>query len=510
MGIPCYFSSIIRKYKKIMIKQSNFSSKIDNLYIDSNSIIYDAIRKCDITSTDFVKELYQEVIFQLEQHIEDINPQCQVIIAFDGVAPMAKIQQQRERRFKSDLERKIRKSLYEKEEQWDTCNITPGTKFMKDLMTKLEKYFSKQQHIKIYSSNLPGEGEHKIFEYIRANPKLHEHTNTVIYGLDADLIMLCISHSTLCKNIYLYRETPHFIRSVERSLVPNETYLLDIKELIYHIQKDVNNMLNDYIFICFMLGNDFLPHFPALNIRTSGMDTLLNTYKKVFKNGDNKLVTKEKNIIWKNLKIFVKELSAFEHKKIKNEYYIRDKWEDKPIPIKTADDKMKLFTNIPIKNRDKEEFIDPFNKNWEERYYRELLDIEPTNNNIKNLCNNYLEGLEWTYKYYTDSCYDWRWKYNYAYPPLLVDLTKHIPYFDVEYIKKQDYNPLDPRIQLSFVLPEKSFNKLLELPNETKEKIKSLLFYDSPRYSWSFCKYFWEAHVSFPHADISTLEKLVL
>ena len=116
MGIPCYFSSIIRKYSKIMKKKNETTFKTRNFYIDSNSIIYDAIRKCDITIPDFEKQLYIEVVFQLEQHIFDVEPQEKIIIAFDGIAPMAKIQQQRERRFKSNLERKIRSKLYETEE----------------------------------------------------------------------------------------------------------------------------------------------------------------------------------------------------------------------------------------------------------------------------------------------------------------------------------------------------------------------------------------------------------
>ena len=108
MGIPCYFSNIIRKYNNIMLKKEQTKLKTNNFYLDSNSIIYDAIQKCDISLPDFEKQLGDEIIFQLEQHIFDVNPTNKTIIAFDGIAPMAKIQQQRERRFKSNLERNIR------------------------------------------------------------------------------------------------------------------------------------------------------------------------------------------------------------------------------------------------------------------------------------------------------------------------------------------------------------------------------------------------------------------
>ena len=61
----------------------------------------------------------------------------------------------------------------------------------------------------------------------------------VVYGLDADLIMLAINHLPVCKKIYLYRETPEFIKNIDADFEPNEVYIMDIpnfaQELIYRL-----------------------------------------------------------------------------------------------------------------------------------------------------------------------------------------------------------------------------------------------------------------------------------
>ena len=126
-----------------------------------------------------------------------------------------------------------------------------------------EKSYNIQKFI-VSTSNSPGEGEHKLFGYIRDNKAAHSREVSMIYGLDADLIMLALNHLPISKQIYLYRETPEFIKSLNQDLEPNEPYFLDIPKLAQTIRQDMNgfgknskiqesNRLYDYIFLCFFL-----------------------------------------------------------------------------------------------------------------------------------------------------------------------------------------------------------------------------------------------------------------
>jgi len=511
MGIPNYFVQLIKSHSNIIKKFSKNSIEINNLYIDSNSIIYDAINNIVYNNdTNYNYKLYKYVSEKIEEYVNIIKPKNKIIIAFDGIAPVAKLEQQRNRRYKSWLQNN-------NVDKWDTCNITPGTRFMNDLNKFISNHFNnhksyKNIEIMVSGSNIIGEGEHKIFKYIRNNKEYHNNTNTIIYGLDADLIMLCLSHLYISNNIYLFRETPHFINSLNNNLFPEEKYLLDIYELCENIKQDMlceinthDDCIMDYIFICFMLGNDFLPHFPVLNLRTNGLTYLIETYKNII-SINKEYIIKNNKINWKIFKKLINELAINEEKYGIEEMKIRNKMEKKIKQTVKEEDRQLLS---PILDRKIEKHINIGSEGWQYRYYKELFDIEINDERRKQICINYLEGLEWTYKYYTNECCDWRWKYNYEYPPLLEDLNKYIPYFETDLLDNKNTNNINEYTQLAYVLPRNSLKLLPE--NLFKYLITNHeeLYRIDYKVKWSFCKYFWECHIEMPDININELEKLI-
>lgn len=522
MGIPAYFSHIIKNYPNILQKfQKKFL--VNNLFLDSNSIIYDCIREIDYNgnNNDYERKLINAVCKKIESYIQQIAPNNIVYISFDGVAPVAKLDQQKNRRYKSWF---IQQYESKSKPSWDSTAITPGTEFMNKLNLQIKYHFRKPNTFKvnqivISGSDLPGEGEHKIFEFIRENTNL-QNEKIVIYGLDADLIMLTINNLSYCNNMYLFRETPDFIKSIDKSLDPNYLYVIDIpqfkEQLVYYLnndkkpQSDVEkNRVYDYIFMCFMLGNDFLPHFPALNIRSNGIDILMETYRNILGNS-NKNIIKDGKIIWRNFKLLVKELANNEDIYIQDEYRKRNKAENKNIFFQDDVSKFdKEMLHAPSKEREIEKYINPNDKYWESRYYDMLFDVEIDDVWRQKISMNYLEGLEWTWKYYSTGCDDWRWTYKFHYPPLLKDLVKFVPYFDTDLIDKNEKNPVKDQVQLSYVLPR---NSLYLLPKKIEHKLLEQyndLYRLDYEFTWAYCKYFWECHVQFPKMNIINIENLI-
>jgi 5'-3' exonuclease len=508
--------------------------------MDCNSIIYDAFHSLEkqesyqtMNMVEIERTIITDVIANIKKYIHFINPSSNIYIAFDGVAPFAKMEQQRTRRYKSQYLSTL--PFITKKSRWNTAAITPGTDFMNTLSSQIACEFENKEsvygvkQIIVSGSNDPGEGEHKMYEHLRANANRQE--NVAIYGLDSDLIMLSIFHTIYCYNIYIFREANVFgdtNRNKHSTQADSKLPLfLNVHKLMKSISQEmdcVNNTNNsrtssfyeryrvfDYVFLCFFLGNDFLPHFPALNIRTHGIQVLLDTYRQVVAKPGQYLITKDgTQIVWKNVNILVKELAKNEHNLLLQEYDLRDKWDRRQWPETTPKEKEELVNNVPVIFRTEEKYIAPKEAHWETRYYNALFHKpEHTDDNMfaKSVSINYLEGLEWVFKYYTKGCPDWKWKYNYHYPPLFADLIKYVPHFASEFIVPNTNAPFSPYTQLSYVLPPE---QLTLLP----EKIRNHLFKTYPsleaqmEFQWAFCRYFWEAHNKNVPLSLKDMEQL--
>jgi len=409
MGIPSYFSFIVKNYSSIIKNLSYFydvNNQLDHLYMDCNSIIYDIVNKEPYLQNDieYEKIIIGLVITKIKDYINYIKPKKSVYITFDGVAPFAKMKQQRTRRYKNIFINKLENNT----NKWNTSKITPGTDFMvklTDALNKLKDEWNNNILLKISSVDSPGEGEHKLFNDLRKQNRIND--TYAVYGLDSDLLMLSIFNLQYSKNIYVFREAPEFLKNTLLKKyvdLQSDFCFMDIKEFVYQIQKNMECQYNnirrtyDYIFICFLLGNDFLPHIPSLNIRTHGIQVLLDIYRKFIGRFEDKYLISEKySIIWRNVKLYITELSKIEHTMLLQEYKQRGKFNN------YYDSE---FNNIPIKYKYIEDYICPTEYKWEERYYISLFDLNRTEKE-KDICNNYIQGLEWVFKYYTDECIDW-------------------------------------------------------------------------------------------------------
>ncbi len=570
MGIPSYFAHVLKKYPHVIKRLSELPC-INNLYLDCNGMVYDVVHQMQYTPENIVAyeaEMLQRICESIDACIAILRPISSVFIAFDGVAPVAKLNQQRERRYKSwylgEMETQRRREhnkITQKVGQtggrveppkpaWNTSAITPGTKFMNALHDKLAKYYDTTNPsalnvrynlsgagIIVSSSKEPGEGEHKLFEYIRDHASEHANMTTVIYGLDADLIMLCMSHLHISRGIYLYRETPEFVKSINVALDEKERYFMDIPEFATAIvenlrvnappgkgavRKGAGALVApqlDYIFMCFMLGNDFMPHFPALNIRTTGIASLMEAYRATI-GADETIIktttTGECVIHWPNYKKLVAHLAAQELTLIRKEHGTRDRQARHMRDSDKDDDVMHDVMMLPMTQRDVEREINPFQPGWETRYYSALCDmhgaIDPPA--VAALCRNYLEGMEWTFRYYTRGCVDWKWTYANHYPPLLADLVHHIPDTHdptFSFLQVKPKEPIRDVVQLCYVLPRAS-HALLP-PSVERALMRSSMkdrYTDdgSNNFKWAYCKYFWECHTDLPALDLRELDKI--
>ncbi|KAG2381705.1 hypothetical protein C9374_006089 [Naegleria lovaniensis] len=312
--------------------------QVDNFYIDLNGLIHPCCHPQVGKKPQNEDEMLQRIVDELLFLARTVSPKNLFFIAVDGVAPAAKQEQQRHRRFVAVNDHEIRSnyigqiqeqknedvSMQEKKESnndeqpsapqgflarleakkthWDHNVISPGTPFMVRCMETVHRaadlIVQEFPNVKVIvsDSSVPGEGEHKILSYMKKekaiNPKSFSHMVHVVHGLDADLIML--TSLIGLPHIYSYRDKEN-IRDKRREkeifdisalgrlfarIVVSSIITLDKTRKAREVAWSNENLVSDVVLLLMAVGNDFLPNIPSLVMHNHAASIIMFAYSK--------------------------------------------------------------------------------------------------------------------------------------------------------------------------------------------------------------------------------------
>ncbi|XP_048325816.2 5'-3' exoribonuclease 3 [Ziziphus jujuba] len=592
MGVPSFYRWLVKKYPKVVVDaideaKGDYSIdsslpnpngiEFDNLYLDMNCIIHPCFHPDDdhhpnhdglsAAPTTF-EDVFNNIFEYIDQLFSIVRPRKLLYMAIDGVAPRAKMNQQRARRFRTAKDKeiyeaeemKLRKQFEmegkqvlpkQESETSDSNIITPGTEFMHELSKALQRYISlrlstdlgwKDIKVILSDANVPGEGEHKIMSFIRRQrqlPTYNPNTHHCLYGSDADLIMLALAtheihFSILREDLLNHDQIHHSSKSVSKASISSvvkckqphqflhiwilREYLeldMQICDPPKDLKLDVERLINDFIFMCFFVGNDFLPHMPTLEIHEGAIDLLMTVYKKEFKSFGGYLVDmgrildkKAGYIKLSRVEKFILSVGAYEEKIFMKRSDLRERKlrnlcnnsnnleeeedsigsllsaaiasvENVPSTSRTLNNQCSysevLDSTKEFKSKIKEIlkrksdlfYNGSFGTNsvklsspgFKQRYYKMKFSAqspEEVEHTRKILVKKYTEGLLWVLLYYFSSPPSWTWFYPFHYGPFTSDL-KGLSQVKMKFEKGSPFKPFD---QLMAVLPPRSANAL--------------------------------------------------
>jgi 5'-3' exoribonuclease 2 len=465
--------------------------------LDLNCAIYHCVRKIAQPYTHDTRivwedRLIQEVLGYIKHMTSLVNPTTVVYIAVDGVAPMAKIKQQRCRRFKSSVlaaeEAQVKAAAagkpYIPTERWDTNAITPGTAFMDRLAKALHGLRIAGKKVLVSAADEAGEGEQKIMSWLRTTT----HKDVVVYGLDADLIVLALlEHARTGRTVDLFREETEFGGGVKRDALGEEQYLyLNTGHLAQAMWetwapkgRSKADFMMDYVGIMNLMGNDFVPHGMALKINDEGIEHVLEAAKTLPPLIKNEvyvhetlvqlletLATQEERWMLRGIR---RKLEARTGVGKDAEAQAMARMNDRP--VEWAAEKV-LVEQKRVEGQEKPTWFQScensqplaghadsrksawfFRPAWRSLYSLHALE----GSSVEDACREYASALCWTLRYYIGHPVDMNWYYPWHLPPLLGDLVQYLktnPHLEAPTSTSQ---PLKPVEQLAMVLPRSSF-----------------------------------------------------
>ncbi|CDW58688.1 5' 3' exoribonuclease 1 [Trichuris trichiura] len=469
MGIPKFARLLCERYPSLVsYPLTPFYSQIpefDNLYLDMNGIIHNCTHdnNAEVSIARPEYEVVKSIFAYIEMLFRVVRPKKLFFMAVDGVAPRAKINQQRARRFMSA---KNAEMALAKLNQYGTV-LPSWIGYMYFVCMKMNTDPLWKAIKVIYSGHdvrYSGEGEHKIMSYIRyirAKKDYNSATRHCLYGLDADLIILGL----VCHEPYFSLLREEVAYRPKRKL-PIRYFVEDYPNLF-----DLESLIDDWVFMVCLLGNDFLPHLPNLHTHQNVLPHLCAAYMSVFGkmqgyvNEAGRLNLPRLAILFEKLSEmdrdnFILVCEDFVHLTGSDEILVKQTYlaicvfksgiHDQVVDSSTEASPYEFWSGKTRK--DDSDISEDYASEWNDEmdnaffkyrvnYYAEKLDVEQVD-----------RGLQWNLYYYYESVASWEWFYPYHYSPFITDL-KGFEDVNLQFVKGAS---LLPFCQQMAVLPPAS------------------------------------------------------
>jgi 5'-3' exonuclease len=252
MGIKDFQKNLKVYYEQAY--SGKYLNNYDHVLVDLNYVLH----YCSY-GVKYEDDIYDKIYKFFNDILEVLIPTKSLIITSDGVAPLAKIILQRQRRLN------IKKTS--KDDGFNSIIFTYGTKFMDSLYDKLKKYFEfieKSYCIDvIFLDNKFDEAELKLTKYIIDTLKINNDDSFIYVTNDSDVLLMLTAIDNHPFNLFIYAKSSNEILSVGK--------LLDLHTTKFGITQNYNN---DFTLINIMLGNDYIPKINLIDF-----DKLWNAYK---------------------------------------------------------------------------------------------------------------------------------------------------------------------------------------------------------------------------------------
>lgn len=505
-----------------IIQGEDLTRTVDYFYADANGALHSICQRVfnygekksaidfyeGIKYDDKIKAVFEEFFVSVVSVTKIVKPKVVLYIALDGPAPLAKQNQQRQRRFGRSYASASSSSSSKQVQEFDTNCITPGTQFMHDLTVFMRKAiayamtpkvrnrpssssssssshassqtsakeFEEMKNIQdvrgvwsdievIFSPpTVPGEGEHKLMEYTRSLPEEERTTRShCFFGPDGDLIMLGLTSAL--DHVFLLRQD-QYRSGYYKYIDIGQGFSSTISHLFGRsFHTSIQHTKDDFVIAGLFVGNDFLPRIQMFVTVKDGLDYMITALKGV----NRPLTLSEKTSGVSSLDIA--GLLAFASRIAMDEKAML-------LDQVLTDDKRRLppegdvrYLNILVL---KHVFVcqtgsshgkpdlnyEAYRTEYNATHFGSHSGSDGGTNkeSLESVCYDYLKTLIWVFEYYRNGIVDWDWAYRHHYPPLMSDFTLFLANY---LVRSQSRPPIVQPIQFKIGKPTYPFEQLL-------------------------------------------------